>query len=645
MAYNNGKFSKAISKYKRAADQGDLEGYLNLAIIFKDLGYHSLGIKFLRQAFSKFSADTRILPLLARLYYLNNQPDRAIGILKKISLIKPDDLDTYISLGFCYQDKNADTEAQKYFAKAISLDKNSVLAHLSLADLYLRQQKLTESAQEYKTVSMLDASIQRIYKYWAEILFTMKAYKDAFRVYEKISLLEPNNRLAGERLEQLRTQLGQEYFLKEREKRILAKAEKMVFVKSALTIKNMVFVKVGLIQTESKVELKCSSDYQIITKNGGILLTKNRAGENCLISKTAHGNIIVEMKGGKNLIVDEDIIIRALNKEGTITLFSVKFGKDNFWSGRQDRSYRGQIETNIIAKGLNFVNKVSLEEYLYGVVPSEMPSNWPLEALKAQAVAARSEAMVKLGRHKEEGFDFCSEVHCQVYGGVENESLASNQAVEQTQGIIMSYADKAVDAIYSSCCGGHTQDNIFGKGQDIPYLKGVPDTVSSQGLIFPLSPMDLESWFRNPSSEILCNIPQYSATSNFRWVRIYSPEEVKEMLRGVADLGDISKIIVLKRQRSGHINTIKIIGTKSSYIIEKELNIRKILGNLRSSMFKIELKLSKDARPQQFVFYGGGWGHGAGMCQAGACGMAKQGKDYKQILRHYYRGVEFKKIY
>jgi SpoIID/LytB domain protein len=117
------------------------------------------------------------------------------------------------------------------------------------------------------------------------------------------------------------------------------------------------------------------------------------------------------------------------------------------------------------------------------------------------------------------------------------------------------------------------------------------------------------------------------------------------MLRGVADLGDISKIIVLKRQRSGHINTIKIIGTKSSYIIEKELNIRKILGNLRSSMFKIELKLSKDARPQQFVFYGGGWGHGAGMCQAGACGMAKQGKDYKQILRHYYRGVEFKKIY
>jgi SpoIID/LytB domain protein len=274
-----------------------------------------------------------------------------------------------------------------------------------------------------------------------------------------------------------------------------------------------------------------------------------------------------------------------------------------------------------------------------------MPSDWPFEALKAQAVAARSEAMVKLGRHKNEGFDFCSEVHCQVYSGVENETEITNQAVDNTRGIIMTYAGKVVDAVYSGNCGGHTQNNIFGDAKDIAYLKGRPDRVENIDLNFPLSPLELEYWFKEPLKAILCDIPEYSKNSNFRWVRIYSAEEVKEMLRHTASLGDINKIIVVRRQKSGHISAIKISGTKSSCIIEKELNIRKALGNLRSSMFKIEIKYGADKKPQQFIFYGGGWGHGVGMCQAGACGLAQRGRDYQEILKHYYQGVRFKKVY
>ncbi len=645
LSYNNGEFNKAIREYKKLADCGELDAYLNLAIIFKDLGYHKQGAGVLGKAFLKFGKDLRILSLLARLYYLDNQLEEAIVFSKEITKIKPDDLDANITLGLCYEAKGELEEAISNFKKAIALDKNNVIAHLSLADLYYRKDKLAESLEEYKKISIIDASIHTIYKYWAQILFKTGNFKDAFRVYEKISFMEPNNKLAKARLEEIHSKLGRDYFLKEREKRIQAKAKKIVFVKPVAAGRDMVFVRVGLMQTESPVELKCSTDFQIKTKNGGILLAQCSGGASCLISRTVDGKLNVSMQDKENLIVEEAIVITPLNKEGTITLFGVKYGKDNFWSGLEDRSYRGEMEIIIVPKGLNIINKVSLEEYLYGVVPSEMPSGWPIEALKAQAVAARSEAMVKLGRHKDGGFDFCSEVHCQVYSGVENETEATNQAVGETRGIIMHYAGKPVDAIYSSNCGGHTQDNIFGEAKVVPYLKGIADMLDDRGMIFPLSPLELEYWFKEPLKGILCDIPEYSKSSNFRWVRIYSADEMKEMASKQAAVGDINKIIVVKRQKSGHISAVKIIGSKSSCIIEKELNIRKALGNLRSSMFKIEIKYGADKKPRQFIFYGGGWGHGSGMCQAGACGLAENGKNYEEILKHYYNGVELKKIY
>jgi SpoIID/LytB domain protein len=644
-SYNNGEFKKAIREYKKLADSGKLDAYLNLAIILKDLGYHSRGIGVLREAFFRFGEDLRILSLLARLYYLDNQLDEAIVILKEVAMVKPDDLDNNITLGLCYEAKGQDEEAQKYLEKAIALDKNNIIAHLSLADLYYRKNRLPESAQEYKKISIIDASIQTIYKYWAQVLFKIGNFKDAFRVYEKISVMEPENKFVKERLDEIHLKLGREFFEKEKAKRVAEKAKKMVFVKPVEPASNMVFLKVGLAQTDAPADLKCSTDFQIRTKDGGILLAQCLAGQSLMASKSADDKLILLQKGKDNLIVDEPIIIKPLSTKGTITLFNLRVGKDNFWASQQDRSYRGEMEISANTRGVNIVNKVNLEEYLYSVVPSEMPSNWPFEALKAQAVAARSEALAKLGRHKDEGFDFCSEVHCQVYGGVENETEVANQAVEQTRGIIMSYNGKPVDGVYSSSCGGHTQDNIFGEAKVVQYLKGIPDMVDDKGINFPLSPLELEYWFKEPVKGILCDIPEYSKSTNFRWVRIYTADEMKEMVSKQATLGDINKIIVVRRQKSGHISAIKIIGTKSSCVIEKELNIRKALGNLRSSMFKIEIKYGADKKPRQFIFYGGGWGHGIGMCQAGACGLAQRGKNYKEILKHYFSGVELKKIY
>jgi stage II sporulation protein D len=643
--YNNNKFNSAIKMYRSAADRNEITGYLNLAAIFKDMASYEPGIKVLNSARIKFKDDFRLLGYLGRMYYLNGQFEQSISVLSQLSRIKPNNREVLITLGLCYQEKGSDDTALEYFQKALDLDKDNVIVRLSLADIYYRQNKLEESAKEYKALSFIDASIGQIYEYWADILFKIKNYKEALKLYEKITFMEPQNKNAQEKLGTIRDKLGKEYFEKEKVKKEVSRGRKLVFVKPLAKIKNAASVRIGLVRTDGSAQFKCSTDFNVKTKSGRILVGEGLAGQSYTILQSAASRLLITGGKSENIVVDESVVIRPAKPEGTVTLFDVKFGSDNFWSSAEDRSYRGEMELGIDNGIIEIINVLNVEEYLYGVVPAEMPSNWPLEALKTQAVSARSETMAKLGRHKSDGFDLCAEVHCQVYSGVEKETELGNMAVDSTRGIILEYNSKPVDAIYSSNCGGHTQDNIFGDKEAVAYFTGVEDMDEKQKLVFPLSPFEMESWLKDPPSGIYCNVPEYSKLSAFRWIRIYSPQQLRQMLDNFSPVGEIKRVIVAKRNPSGHVDKLKIVGQDSSCVIEKEFNIRKVLGNLRSSMFKVETRYGKDRLPKEFIFYGGGWGHGVGMCQAGACGMAKSGKSYQEILRHYFSRAQLKKIY
>jgi stage II sporulation protein D len=643
--YNNAEFNRAIKLYRSIADKNDITGYLNLAMIFKDLAHYELGIKVLKAARIKFKDDFRLLGYLGRVYYLNGQFEESIRVLERLTRIKPNDREALITLGLCYQEKGNDVTALEYFKKALELDNNNVIARLSLADLYSRQNKLEESSQEYKALSFIDASLGQIYEYWGDILFKTGNFKEALRLYEKITFKEPQNKFALERLEEIRGKLGKEYFERERAKREVSKGRKIVFVKPAPKIKNAVTVRIGLVRTDGSAEFKCSTDFTVKTKSNQILVGRGGSGQSYTILQSGPGKLLISRDKQENMIIDEPVVISPSRPEGTVTLFDVKFGNNNFWSNSEDRSYRGEIELGIDNGFIKIINVLSVEEYLYGVVPSEMPANWPQEALKAQAVAARSETVAKLGRHRSDGFDLCAEVHCQVYSGVEKETELANMAVDSTRGMILEYDSKAVDAIYSSNCGGHTQDNIFGDRKTVAYFTGTADMEPPGKLVFPLSPFELDSWLKDPPEGIYCNIPEYTQMSNFRWVRIYSARQLRQMVDNVSGVGEVRKIIVLKRNPSGHIDKLKIVGSKTSCLIEKELNIRKALGNLRSSMFKVEVRYGQGHIPRDFIFYGGGWGHGVGMCQAGASGMAKANKNYQEILQRYFSRARLKKIY
>lgn len=641
--YNKGEFSKAIKGYKQLADEGEIVGYLNLAAIFKDLSDYPRAIYVLKKTRGKFANDVRVLSLLGRLYYLNGQTEQAIVVMNKVLELKPKDADTFITLGLCNEEAGDDNTAQQYFNQAISLDKNNFIARLSLADLYYHNNRLSEALDEYKAASFIDASIVGIQKMLGEIFFQLGNLEEAYRRYQRLSLIVPQDKLVAQRLKEISLKLGKAFFEKEKKEKALLRKEKSVLVKPFPKIKNVITVRVGIVQSQNSLEFKCSTHFVAKTRDGKLDVLNGSANKNYLVVKNSDGRLVIsEKQNVDTIVVDEAILINPSNPQGAITIFNVQSGMNNFWSNQEDRSYRGTIE---VTSGINVVNILNLEEYLYGVVPAEMPANWPKEALKAQAVAARSEAFKKVGRHKDEGFDFCAEVHCQSYKGVEQETQRTNEVVDETRGEVMLYKGKPVDALYSSNCGGHTQSNVFGNAQDIPYLAAQIDSFNDVNLIFPLSPFEMEGWLQEPPKGILCSLSGESNSSNFRWVRIYSAQELIELLNKIADFGEITKIIVLKRQPSGHISAIKVVGTKASQILEKELNIRQVLGNLRSSMFKVEIQYGPDKKPKTFIFYGGGWGHGVGMCQSGAYGMAKQGRNYKDILKYYFEGVEFKKIY
>jgi stage II sporulation protein D len=645
--YNQSRFNQTIKYYRTLANSGDYTGYLNLGVVLKDLGHYHQAIQVLCAAKVKFPKEASILTLLGRIYFLNNNPLMATAAFNQSYELTPRDVEIVLMLGLCYDSLGQIDKAAEFLRKAIALDPNNVIAHLSLAEVYSRSNKLSESAQEYKAVNLLDASISHIYSYWGAILFNLGQYLEAYKIYEKMRAADPSNKRVITQLDAIREKLGKSFFVREKDKRVAQKAHKKVYVEPFIPSGGIVKIRVGLVNAADKVELQMSTDYTIRTAKDSILIGQGLSGQVLTVSADVEGKIVCSRDKTGALIADEPVVISPNEARGTCSIFGVSVGKDHFWQSEQDRSYRGSIEIVAVGKEVRLINSLSLEEYLYSVVPSEMLPKWPFEALKAQAVAARSEAMFKLGRHKSEGYDFCAEVHCQSYAGVEQETPMTNSAVDETRGIVLQYKGKTIDAVYSSCCGGHTQDNIFGKeAKKVEYFQGIPDTLARNGTNkFPLAPYDFERWLKEPPADILCNIPEYARVSNFRWVRVYSASEMDALAAKQADVGRVLKISVIKRNASGHISAIKIAGSKATCLIEKELNIRKALGNLRSSCFKVEIKYGSDQLPEQFVFYGGGWGHAVGMCQAGACGLARLGKDYREVLTHYFSGVAFKKIY
>jgi SpoIID/LytB domain protein len=311
----------------------------------------------------------------------------------------------------------------------------------------------------------------------------------------------------------------------------------------------------------------------------------------------------------------------------------------------ESREYRGGIYVAIDRHGaLSVANTVGESDLLSGLVPAEIFASAPMAALSAQAVAARGQLLAKLGtRHLDDPFLLCSEQHCQVYAGRIREHERTNAAVRATAGAVAMRPDKTqlVDTVYSANCGGHSEDNdvVWPSAAD-PQLRGRPDPLLAEAFAKGIDDDNLEAFLRSAPRTYSTPEPEVSKTA-YRWKELLDPGALAGNPGIPEALGAIRSLKVTARGRSGRAIALRVVGERGEVDIKGELRIRRALGGLRSSMFAIESARHKGS----FVLVGGGHGHGVGLCQHGAMGMAKAGKSHEKILAHYYRGAQLVKLW
>ena len=396
-------------------------------------------------------------------------------------------------------------------------------------------------------------------------------------------------------------------------------------------------------------------------------------------AKVMEEAIVLLNQAHRQISRSPSIRLRA-EKGSFFSLFNVTIGNRFHWERTEDQTFQGSLILRLRKEGMICaINEIPLEDYLISVISSEMGGEAPMEFLKTHAILSRSWLLAALDRKEKtkgpsiqpkkmtEGeiirwydrqdhdlFDVCSDDHCQRYQGTKKiVSKQAKEAVRITHGKVMIFQDEVCDARYSKACGGITENSDTAwNDKRVPYLTSIPDAPFPHQQI--RTEKEASRWILS-KPEVYCHttdesllekiLPGFDRETKdyFRWRIEYSRTELQEILREKSgfDFGTLKEIVPLNRGPSGRVSRLKIVGSKKSMVVGKELEIRRWLS--RSHLYSSAFIVTSDA--ERFIFHGAGWGHGVGLCQIGAAVMAIQGFSAEEILRHYFRGTEIRKIY
>lgn len=391
-------------------------------------------------------------------------------------------------------------------------------------------------------------------------------------------------------------------------------------------------------------------------------------------------------------IDDEILIFRPVRyREASFELNDVTIGIQFHWERKEDQTFKGSLEIRIENEKLTAINILPLEDYLVSVISSEMSATSNLELLKAHAIISRSwllaqtdksESIAASGksyksvvetpeeyirwydREDHLNFDVCADDHCQRYQGITRQSTPLvEQAIAETRGMLIMHDGKICDARFSKSCGGisETFEHVW-EPEVHPYLQSIVDNPKlDEGFDSDLTNEEAaQKWIRN-APEAFCNTHDKEVLSQvlndydqettdfYRWKLVYQQTDLAELIarKSGRDFGQIIDLIPVKRGLSGRLKKLKIVGTKLTLTIGKELEIRKTLSesHLYSSAFVVDKQDIQNGIPEQFILTGAGWGHGVGLCQIGAAMMGAKGYKSDEILLHYFRGATISKEY
>jgi SpoIID/LytB domain protein len=660
-----GEYGRAAARYEEAAGDRDSEwaGRLQLAALYRSVGRYGRAVEQYKTLLENRDlqakhdpvarADGLFVPLGESLYYTRRLEAGEAAFRRALDL-HPDSVPALFGLGRILLAQNRLEEAELVLRRAAVSNPKFPGNFIYLARIAERRANPALALSYYERALETDGQ-------QAELLFSvgrlhesLGSVEDAFRQFHRLRSIDRKNPLVIAKIEELRP--------------LLTRAEEEVIpVKTLGRFKpgygvpgasEIPAVRVGL-GTDSGGRMLPLSSVTIVA-NGAFTVEADEAVYFTGAPRTDYrielhedGPRIRDLSGGEPSPLPDRFVMRIdslrdgrIEREAFI-IRRIEYARGYAWAGIEDRQYRGELLVRAGSDGFRLVNEINLEEYLYSVVPSEMGISYPQEALKAQAIIARSYALYRkriVRPHRNDGFDLCDSQHCQVYRGGANEWRRTTAAVDGTRGMILVHGDKPASPLFHANCGGHTQSSGELKGwSDVEYLHGVLD--GGPDLAFPGSPAALERWLKTVPPAY-CSSPRFNAGPEFRWFRLIPASLLEEKLNRRSGIGELKSITVVRRNTAGYVNGVLVSGARGSLLIEKEHEIRRLLGvgPLRSNLFWLETDFDQEGEPVEFVFYGGGWGHGVGLCQDGAGGMAELGRSYRDILLHYYRGATLKSM-
>ncbi len=417
-------------------------------------------------------------------------------------------------------------------------------------------------------------------------------------------------------------------------------------------------------------------------------------------NKTFSGRFTAEALDNRIILKGETDNLEAINEiifepsEPISESFLIKgviIGVKFHWERKEKQRFTHTLKLIADKNTIIAINIVPIEKYLTSVISSEMSAKSSLEMLKATAVVSRSWMLAQIEKSKylrqkklkyqstfsndkefikwydredHELFDVCADDHCQRYQGVTKVTTAiAKKAVEETSGIVLISEDKILDARFSKSCGGISEsfENVW---EPVKYksLSAVFDykyEVDNYKTDFSFEDNAVK-WIKgNPPAfcntndvkilnQILLDYDQ-ETKDFYRWKIEYTQEEISQLIREKSgiDFGSIMDLIPVERGFSSRLIKLKIVGTKKTLIMGKELEIRRVLSktHLYSSAIVFEKRGDKNGIPEKFIISGAGWGHGVGLCQIGSAVMAEQGYQFDEIVIHYFKSAQLKKIY
>ena len=409
--------------------------------------------------------------------------------------------------------------------------------------------------------------------------------------------------------------------------------------------------------------------------------------------KEVSGKQLVLFDNGKILWKNnryDELLFEPLREEtDSFELLDVTIGINFHWERKENQRFHGALKFIVEDEKITGINVIHVEDYLTSVISSEMSATASLELLKAHAVISRSWLLAQIQKNKEIAdinptytasvqtekefirwydredhmhFDVCADDHCQRYQGITRASTEMvEQAIQATRGQVLTSENKICDARFSKCCGGAFEEFQY-CWEDVkhPYLVKQRDSKKATFLPDLRIHSEAEKWIRT-SPDAFCNTKEkrilsqvlnnydQETTDFYRWKVEYTQEELAKLIfqRSGIDYGQVIDLIPIERGTSARISKLKIIGTKKTLIIGKELEIRRTLSpsHLYSSAFVVDKTEVKNGIHGKFILTGAGWGHGVGLCQIGAAVMGEQGYAYDEILLHYYIGAAIEKLY